>query len=381
MTLKELTEKRDELIARAQELVDTAELQTRDLSEDEKSEFDSINEQVEAIKEQIKNEENNTDKGVEKNMENKELEVRSFQEQQFVNFLTNTPIEQRADAPFVYTDNSAVVPTSVVNKIIDQVYNMSPIIEKATKYRIKGDLVVPYYTTSTNVPNDVTAGYITEFTPPDATAGKISGVTLTDFVIMAFTLVSKRLLTNGVPDTLTFLIEKTAFAVKKFVEGQIINGTVGKITGLSTATNTKTTAVAGTVTADEIIECQDLVADQYQENAIWIMAPSTRTVLRTMKDGQNNYLLQRDYTTKWNWTLLGKPVYCSDAVESLAASKRFIFYGDFSQALAGKISEEMNMQILREAYATKHGVGILCETAVDYKVVNQAACSVLVSHA
>ena len=378
MTLKELNEKKNELIARAEKLVSDAEMQTRNLTDDEKSEFDSINEEVRGIKDEIEKIKNETEKGI-TNMENKELEVRSFQEKQFINFLQNNAVETRTDAPFVYTDNTAVVPTSVVNKIIDKVYNVSPLVQLATKYTVKGDLVVPYYTDSSNSPTDITAGYATEFTAPDATAGKISGVTLKDYVIMAFALISKRVINGAVPDVLDFIITKVAETVARFVEGQIINGTSQKIAGLSGATNTKTTATAGVVTADEIIECQDLVADQFQENAIWVMAPSTRTLIRKMKDGQNNYLLQRDFTSKWNWTLLGKPVYCSDAVEALASAKRFIFYGDFTQALAGKISEEMNVQILREAYALKHGVGVLCETAVDYQVVNQKACSVLVS--
>ena len=53
MTLKELNEKKNELIARAEKLVNDAEMQTRNLSDDEKSEFNSINEEVRSIKEEI----------------------------------------------------------------------------------------------------------------------------------------------------------------------------------------------------------------------------------------------------------------------------------------------------------------------------------------
>ena len=382
MTLKELEEKRNELIARGEKIVSDAEMQTRGLTEEEDKEFQDINSQVENIKSEIEKEKNKIDKGVKNTMENKELEVRAMQENAFVQFLKGETPELRSDVDFTYSDNSAVVPTGVVNKIIDKLFSISPLVEMCTTYRgVKGDLVVPYYTANSTSPYDITAAYATEFSAPYATAGKIAGVTLSDFVIMAFALISKRIINGAIPNVLDFIIEKTAYAVKKFVEGQIINGTVSKITGLSGATNTKTTASTSAITSDELVDTQDLVHDDYQENAIWVMAPSTRNAIRKLKDGQGNYLIEKDFTARWGYRMLGKEVYVSENCEAIAATKRVVFYGDFAQAVNGKVSEEMNMQVLREAYALQHAVGVLAEVACDYKVVNQQACSVLVMKA
>ena len=88
------------------------------------------------------------------------------------------------------------------------------------------------------------------------------------------------------------------------------------------------------------------------------MNPATRTALRQLKDGNGRYLLQDDVTAAFGHTLLGKPVYVSDAMPAMAASKAAIYYGDFS-GLAVKSVEEPNIQVLHEKYATQHAIGIV----------------------
>ena len=43
------------------------------------------------------------------------------------------------------------------------------------------------------------------------------------------------------------------------------------------------------------------------------MSKQARTAIRKLKDGEGNYLLNKDATTKWGYTLFGRPVYISDA--------------------------------------------------------------------
>lgn len=59
--------------------------------------------------------------------------------------------------------------------------------------------------------------------------------------------------------------------------------------------------------------------DVFQPNCVWIMSKQARTAIRKLKDGEGNYLLNKDATTKWGYTLFGRPVYISDAVDSIAA--------------------------------------------------------------
>ena len=114
---------------------------------------------------------------------------------------------------------------------------------------------------------------------------------------------------------------------------ELIKGTTDKIEGLSGITQVVTTAASTVITADELIDAQDMVPDVFQPNCVWIMSKQARTAIRKLKDGEGNYLLNKDATTKWGYTLFGRPVYISDAVDSIAAGNTPVYYGDFSGLL------------------------------------------------
>ena len=97
------------------------------------------------------------------------------------------------------------------------------------------------------------------------------------------------------------------------------------------------------------------------------MNRKTRKAIRKLKDGQGNFLLERDFTAKWGYTLLGKPVYTTDAVKEMSAGNTVIFYGDL-KGLAVKTSEEMHIQLLKEKYAEQHATGVLAFVGLDAKV-------------
>lgn len=65
--------------------------------------------------------------------------------------------------------------------------------------------------------------------------------------------------------------------------------------------------------------------------------------------------------------LLGKDVYCSDAMPKMAAKATAVYYGDFS-GLAVKVAEDANIEVLREKYATQHAVGVVAWMEIDTKV-------------
>ena len=157
--------------------------------------------------------------------------------------------------------------------------------------------------------------------------------------------------------------------IAKWIEKELINGTEGKITGLSTLTAGVTATSATAVTSDELIDLQEEIPDVYQTDAVWVMSKKTRTAIRKLKDGQNNYLLNRDFNARWGYTLLGKEVYVSDNMPDMAAGKRAILYGDFS-GLAVKMTENWEINILREKFATQHALGVYAYLEMDSKIEN-----------
>jgi HK97 family phage major capsid protein len=97
------------------------------------------------------------------------------------------------------------------------------------------------------------------------------------------------------------------------------------------------------------------------------MSPATRTALRTLKSSTGYYLLNDDISSPFGTTLLGKPVYVSDNMPDMAAGKTAIYYGDM-RGLATKFNEDINIEVLREKYATMHAVGVVGWLEFDAKV-------------
>jgi HK97 family phage major capsid protein len=99
------------------------------------------------------------------------------------------------------------------------------------------------------------------------------------------------------------------------------------------------------------------------------MSKATRTAIRKLKDGTGNYLLNQDLKARWGYTLLGREVYISENMPDAEAGKRAIIYGDFS-GLAVKITENWEINILRERFAIQHALGVYAYLEMDSKIEN-----------
>lgn len=271
------------------------------------------------------------------------------------------------------TDNGAVIPETIAQKIIKKVYDICPVLAGSTKYNVKGNLTIPYYPADAN---DIEMAYATEFTDLTSDTGKFGSITMTGFLAGALVKISRSLINNSQFDIVSFVIDHMAYTYARWAEKELLVGTSGKITGLSTATQKVTAASSTAVAADELIDLQDTVKDVFQAEAIWIMSNKTRTAIRKLKDSNGRYLLQDDINSPFGRTLLGKPVYVSDNMPEMAAGAKAIYYGDMS-GLATKISEEFEIQVLREHYATQHAVGAVGWTEMDAKIENDQKLAVL----
>lgn len=262
-------------------------------------------------------------------------------------------------------DNGAVIPQTIADKIIRKVYDICPILDRSTKYNVKGTLTVPYYdekTTSINV------GYQTEFQQITSSVGQFtSSITLTGFLAGALAKVSRSLINNAQFNIVDYVIDLMAEHIARFIEGELLNGTDGKVAGLSNLTNVVTADASNAITADEVILLHDSIKDRYQQNAFWIMSMQTRTALRLLKDNMGRYMLQDDISLPFGTSLLGKPVYVSDNMPEIGAGNMAIVYGDF-KGLATKFNENINIQVLRERYADEHADGIIGWFEFDAKV-------------
>ena len=388
MNYKGLVEKKNDLITRAEAILNDAETNKRELTDDEAQELAEIRDDVRKIKEALKihdelkeekqelKEEAAEDKAEAQAMKEaackEEADRRAFEA-----YVRGVVLNERDAVNMTKAANGAVIPTTIANKIIAMVYNICPILEKSTKYNVKGKLVVPYYDESTN---SITVDYADEFVELTSEVGAFTKIELDGFLAGTLTLISRSLINNAQFNIVDFIVERMAYAIKRFIEGELLNGTENKVAGLSGVTKSITAAATTAITADEVVRLHDAIIDDYQANAIWIMSPATRTALRTLKSNTGYYLLNDDISTPFGSSLLGKPVYVSDNMPDMAAGKTAIYYGDM-RGLATKFSEEMTIEVLREKYATQHAVGVVGWLEFDAKVEDAQKIAKLVMKA
>ena len=374
---KELNERKNDLITRAEETLNKAKEEKRELTEAEAEELAEIRDNVRRIMKtlELKGEFDKMEgkalekEGLPKDEAKTEIEIEKEEralneEKAFADYIRGVVTNERA-TNMTLTDNGAVIPTTIANRIIRKVYDISPILQRSTKYNVKGTLELPYYDESTQA---ITVAFATEFQELESNIGKLDSITLTGYLAGALSLISRSLINNSQFDIVAFVVDVMAYDISRFIEDTLLNGK-GSVTGLSNLTNVKTTASATAITADELILAQGKVKDVYQNNAIWIMSPATRDAIRSLKDEMGRYLLQDDISLPFGKSLLGKPIYVSDNMPEMTTGKNAIYYGDMS-GLATKFAEELSIQVLREKYATMHAVGVVGWIEFDSKVEN-----------
>lgn len=375
--IKGLEEKRAEIQEKINALVDALEKDEKRASfnEDEAKQYNALIQEKELIETSIKaiNAKRAADNILKDEPSDDNEDKEKLEERAFANYIRGI-VEQRADVNLTTSDNGAVIPSSIANKIIKKVHDISPLYQLATKYNVKGTLSIPYYDESSST---ITMAYATEFKSLESTSGKFLSIELKGFLAGALSKIAKSLVNNSQFDIVSEVINIMADSIARWIENELINGTDNKIQGLRGVTQTVTSAAATALTADELIDVQEEVPDVYQANAIWIMNRSTRKAIRKLKNSDGDYILNKDPNSKWGYTLFGKDIYTTENMPSIAASKTVIYYGDMS-GLAVKLSEDVNIEILREKFAEQHALGVIAWCEIDSKVENAQKIAKLV---
>ena len=368
--MKALQEQRNAAVEELKALTGKVEAEVRAFTDEENAKFNELEKKVKDLDssiEMLERAERYEFKEPAQASEDKAKEKTETEElRAFESYIRGVVLEERADN-LTSGDNGAVIPKTIAKKIITKVHDISPVFSKATQYNVKGDLTIPYYPADSK---DIQMTYVDEFVELESSSGKFGTISLKGFLAGALTKVSKSLINNSNFDIVSFVVGAMAETVSRWVEGQLLKGATGKVDGMIKGiTQTVTTKAVNNVDADDLIQLQETIPDAYQEEACWIMTKNTRTAIRQLKDNNGQYLLNHDVTTKWGYTLFGKPVYASENMDEVATGKNAIIYGDLS-GLAVKLSEEMEIEVLREKFATQHAVGVVAWMEFDAKVEN-----------
>lgn len=150
------------------------------------------------------------------------------------------------------------------------------------------------------------------------------------------------------------LADDSIFAMEQII-GDLLGERLGRLANTQLTTGTGSSAPNGVVTAstagvtaagtaaitsDEIIDLLHSVDPAYRGSpkAAFMFNDSTLAAIRKLKDGDGNYLWQMGNVQQGvPGTLLGYRYYVNQAMDSLAAAKKVVLFGDFGKYYVRKV--------------------------------------------
>lgn len=369
MNLKALEERRVDLCEELEGIINTAKAEKRALSEAEETAFTRCETEIKEIDKEIEREENKMNKTEMRS----EIEIR--ESKMFCNYIRGV-LENRADANLTTGANGDIIPKTIAKKVIMKAYDMSTILSGATKYNTKGNLSIPVY--GADGDTDITMAYADEFVEHESKVGKFTSVNLGGYLAQALVKVSKSLIANTDIDLENTVVNLMAEAVARFMEKECLIGTSGKVEGLSGIILKVESASATAITADELIKLKNKVKKKFRKGAKWIMSNDTLTAIELLKDGEDRFIFREDMSGEFDGYILGYPVEVSDNMPEIASKAIPVYFGDYSGLALKHRDDAIELEVLREKFATQHAIGINAWVEFDAKVENKQKIAELV---
>ena len=193
--------------------------------------------------------------------------------------------------------------------------------------------------------------------------------------------VSEELLNDSVFNLESYISKEFARRIGSKEEDAFFNGDgVGKPIGIFNSTGGAevgvTAASSTAITADELIDLFYSLKAPYRKNAVWVLNDATIKAIRKLKDNNGNYLWQPALTANTPDTILGRPVFTSSYVPTIAAGAKTIAFGDFSYYWVAD-RQSRSFKRLNELYAATGQVGFVATQRVDGKLILPEAIKVL----
>lgn len=240
------------------------------------------------------------------------------------NVLNGTPMPDKfinADANTKTGDVGSVIPTTILEKIVEKLEATGMILPLVTRTAYKGGLAIP---TSTVKP---VATWTTEGSGSDKQKKTTGNIVFSYYKLRCAVSISFEVsvVTLGVFETT--MINNIAEAMTKALEQAIISGTgTGQPKGILTETadagKNIEIAAAGDVEYKTLVEAEAALDLAYESEAIWCMTKKTFMKFIGMVDSQKQPIARVNYgiNGRPERTLLGRTVVLNDYMTSLGAT-------------------------------------------------------------
>lgn len=226
-----------------------------------------------------------------------------------------------------------------------------------------------------------TANWIDEEGPYEDSDDTFSQITIGAHKLGTTIKISEELLRDSVFDLENYISREFARRIGAREEESFFNGDgngkpLGVLAESGGAEVGVTAASATAITADELMELFYSLKAPYRNKAVWVMNDATVKAVRMLKDKNGQYLWQSSLTAGTPNTLLGRPVYTSAYMPTLAASAKAVAFGDFKYYWIAD-RQGRSFKRLNELYAKNGQIGFVGSQRVDGKLVLPEAIKVL----
>lgn len=264
----------------------------------------------------------------------------------FMNFvLKNTPIpdELREDQSTMTTDVGSVIPTNLVNQIIEKMDNVGMILPLVTRTSYAGGIAIP---TSTVKP---VATWVAEGASSDRQKKSTGKITFAYYKLRCEISMSMEVGTMALSAFEAKFVENVSKAMTKALEQAIVSGDgSGKPKGIlaETAPEGKALEVAADGKLDYKLLCdaEAAIPEEYEGTAKWCMSKKTFMAFVGMVDANGQPIARVNYGVggRPERTLLGREVviastYMANYTDTVTDDTVFAFIFDFGDYILNTI--------------------------------------------
>lgn len=383
----DLLQKRGEVIAQMQAMLDKAEAESRDLTAEENEQFNAMNADIDSLKERA----DRLDRmaAVSSDLD----DIRGSSPRPVVDPVNGAAVRPLASEVYkagfeeyarkgknglsfevlnalqVGTDSEGgyITPEEFETMLVEYLQDINPIRQFVSVVTTAADRNIPVETTLGS------AAWTAEeaaYTESDAAFGQ---VVLGAHKLGTIIKVSEELLQDAFFDVQAYLARNFGKRFGLGEEAAFVNGDgSGKPTGIVQGSGLGVSAAgAAAITSDELIDLFHSVPRQYRNgpSVAWLMNDATALLIRKLKDGDNQYLWQPGLQAGQPDLILGRPVVVSQAMPAPTTGNKSIVFGDMSGYYIAD-RQGMTMQRLNELFAANGQVGFRAYKRMDGKMVD-----------
>ena len=290
--------------------------------------------------------------------------------------------ELRAQGTTPDAKGGYTVPTQMLNKIVDSMKAYGGIASVAQILNTTNGLDITWSTSDGTAEEGELLGENTEASEEDVSFGTatLGAKKLSSKIIR----VSNELLQDSGVDIEAYLAARIGQRIGRGEAKYLVQGTGAgtpvQPKGLvASVTGTVNTAAVATFTWQEMNKLKHAIDPAYRGGPKyrWAFNDSTLQVIEEMVDGQNRPLWLPDVAGGTPATILNIPYVIDQAIDGIAAGKKFAFLGDFDRFIIRRITY-MTLKRLVERYAEYDQTAFLAFHRFDCVLEDVAAIKALV---